>query len=152
MLKEEMYQLKVEVEGSAYGTSFCRLSTAAMEHSPFWQANCHSANQEIPHLLWKPKVNDHVHKSLPLVSVLNHINPAYTLLPYFFNIHFNIALQSIWHTCTTSLSWVFGSMAFTILPTWRKASRHCFLTPPSTNCMVPGTKAIWPATYIMSPT
>jgi len=27
----------------------------SMEHSPSWEANSHSASQEIPRLLWNPK-------------------------------------------------------------------------------------------------
>jgi hypothetical protein len=33
-----------------------------MEQSPSSQANSHSASQEIPWILWIPKVHYHVHK------------------------------------------------------------------------------------------
>jgi hypothetical protein len=34
-----------------------------MEQSPFREADSHSASQEIPNLLWNPKVQCYVHKS-----------------------------------------------------------------------------------------
>jgi hypothetical protein len=42
-----------------------------MEQSPSWEAESHSANQDTFHLLWNLKV----HKSLPLVPILRHMNP-----------------------------------------------------------------------------
>jgi hypothetical protein len=54
--------------------------TNSMEQSP-WEANSHSASQEIPCFF---------HNSLPLVPMLNHMRTVRTFPPYFPKIHSNI--------------------------------------------------------------
>jgi hypothetical protein len=61
-----------------------------MDQSPFWETNSHPDSPKIPRLSWNPKVHNRVHKSPPLVPILNHMNPAHTLTPYFFKIRVNI--------------------------------------------------------------
>jgi hypothetical protein len=50
-------------------------SINSMENTPSSEANSHSANQEILHLLWNLKVHYHVHKGLPLGHVMWVMSP-----------------------------------------------------------------------------
>ena len=44
-----------------------------MEQSIFWETNLFSASQEIPCILWKPKVHYHIYKHPPPVPILIQI-------------------------------------------------------------------------------
>jgi len=43
--------------------------------SPTWEANGHSASQAVPRHLWNLNDQYRVHKSLPLVPILNQAKP-----------------------------------------------------------------------------
>jgi len=49
-----------------------------MEHRPFWEANRSSASEEIPRILWNPKVPYCIHKCPPPVPLLqrDHSSPC----------------------------------------------------------------------------
>ena len=50
-----------------------------MEQSTSWEANWFSASQEIPRILWNPKVHYRIHKSPPPVPVLKQINRVHVI-------------------------------------------------------------------------
>jgi hypothetical protein len=69
--------------------------TYSMEHRLSWEANRFSASQEIPRILWNPKVHYCSHNCPPTVPVLSHLDPLHSPTPYFLTIHLNIILPSM---------------------------------------------------------
>jgi hypothetical protein len=53
------------------------LLTYSMEQSPSWEAKTLWATQEIPRILWNPKVLNRIHKSSPPVPILSQIDPVH---------------------------------------------------------------------------
>ena len=58
------------------------------------ETNRFSATQEIPRILWHPKVHYRIQKCPPPVPILSHLYPVHTTTSYFLKIHLKINLQS----------------------------------------------------------
>ena len=59
------------------------LLTYSMQQSPSWKANRFSAGQEIPSILWNPKVHYRSHKCPPPVPILSQLDPVHTPTSHF---------------------------------------------------------------------
>jgi hypothetical protein len=61
-----------------------------MEQSPSWEANRFSRSQEMPCILWNPKIGYRIYKNPPPVPLLSQIDPVYAPTSHFLEIRLNI--------------------------------------------------------------
>jgi hypothetical protein len=82
------------------------LLTYSMEQIPSWEANSFSTSQEIPRVLWNPKVPHRTHKRTPPLPILSQPDPVHTPTSLFLMIHLNIILLPTpgCHHCSLSFS------------------------------------------------
>jgi hypothetical protein len=60
------------------------------ELGPSWEVEHCAATQELPSILWNPKVHYRVHKSPPQVPILSPIDPLHVIPSYLSKIYSNI--------------------------------------------------------------
>jgi hypothetical protein len=61
-----------------------------MEQSPSWEANRFAASQEIPRILWNPKVYHRIHKCPPPAFILSQLSPVHTPTSCFLKVHLSV--------------------------------------------------------------
>ena len=89
------------LQGSAW---YKNKLTYFMQHSTSWEANGFEASQEIPRILWNPKVHYRTHIGPPPVPILSRLDPFHTPTSHLLKIHINIILPSTPGSPTWSLS------------------------------------------------
>ena len=75
-------------------TDYIYLLSYSTEQRPSWEANRFAISQEIPHILWNPKVHYRIHNCPPAVPILSQLDPVHTPTFHFLKIHLNIILPS----------------------------------------------------------
>jgi len=116
-----------------------------MQLSPSWEADSHSASQEIPRLLWNPNVHYCVHKSPSLVLILSQMNPVHSFPSYFSNIHSE--LSSSIRLCR--LSGLFPSGFLTNFVSISHLSNASYMPRPSCSPWFDHLSNIWWGVQIM---
>ena len=66
----------------------CNFVSTRWRHIAYLYTNRFSASQEIPRILWNPKVHYRIHKCPPTVPIFSQLDLFYTLTSHFLKIHY----------------------------------------------------------------
>jgi len=62
-----------------------------MQQSPSWEVNRFSASQEIPQIVWNPKVHYCIHRCPPPGPILSQLDPVHSPTSNFLKTHLNLS-------------------------------------------------------------
>jgi hypothetical protein len=121
-------QTTLAVQPANQPTDWQLTPTNSMQHSPSWEANSHSASQEIPHLLRNLKVHYHVHKSPSLILIISKMHPVHTFPSNFPEINSNIIFSPMPRSSKWSHPFRFSDQNFVYIS---HLSHACYMPYPS---------------------
>jgi hypothetical protein len=100
------------------------LRTYSMEQSPSWEANPFSVRQEIPRILWNPKVHYRIHKCPPPVPILSQLDRIHVPTSHLLKIHLNIIHPPTPGSCHFPSAFRTKTLYTSVMVTARNTGHH----------------------------